>query len=165
MFLLSKTDVLLTTAAAEQHSGLALTAVGSLTWLKIQYLAHTAGTCDEKGNFLLSKGVGTYQTTLTRVALGVTPLISRKWWGFCLPGFKILEGDLCDVKPPNRGEPILLQYKETTVTPGLLYTLPLLLLKKGRKLKKKNPSFCNISIHIYRNKPYCPHFLKNQRPN
>lgn len=54
-----------------------------------------------------------------------------------MPGFKILEGDLCDVKPPNRGEPILLQYKETTVTPGLLYTLPLLLLKKGRKLKKK----------------------------
>jgi len=36
----------------------------------------------------------------------------------------------------NRGKPTLLQYMTTTVTPGLLYTLPFLLLKQGGNKKK-----------------------------
>lgn len=55
MFLLSETDVLL--AAAEHCSGFTLTAVessGVAPRLKILYLAHIAGSRDEKDNSSLS---------------------------------------------------------------------------------------------------------------
>lgn len=57
---------------------------------------------------------------------------------------------------PQQREAHPLQYRETTVTPALVYTLPFLLLKKGGRGRKeqKNPSFNNISLHILLNNPH-----------
>lgn len=127
------------------------------------------GSWDEKGNSLLSKGVGTYQTTLTQVTLGIAPLISRKlWFGFffiCL-FLKHWREIFVRSSPQQRGaHPSAVQGAHSWHQDCFTHYHSCCSRRWGMKKKKKNLSFYNTSIHIYLNNPYCPPVFQNQRHN